>query len=365
MKSSKVVKSGDLTRAEKLPASLPQIDILKGLAIIAVVLLHTLPMSMFLLIGAPYHLWQAVPLFIVIAGFTGAYTYKRYGSKTLKECYDPLLLARRLRRLLVPFLICWIVELCFMLGLKQVSFDIGPLLVSLMGGGYGWGAFFIPLIIQSLLIVPILYLVATRNPDRMLLVALFLNLFFDAVVVVFGWDGSITAALYFRYLFAGALGIWIVTSAKTDKRWILFGGMISLIYITISCYTSLLSAFPDFSGYAAILQAPAFMWAFILVLTGLKSLSGKIELPLFRIFGELGKASWHIFLVQLIYYLYPAAFVYALINGISDLFMSGAPLSVLQYLLAVILNLGICLSLGYGWYVLGKRISRKKQTPTA
>ena len=48
-----------------------QIDILKGLAIISVILLHSWDASFLLRIGAPYYISQAVPIFIIIAAYNG------------------------------------------------------------------------------------------------------------------------------------------------------------------------------------------------------------------------------------------------------------------------------------------------------
>lgn len=237
-----------------------------------------------------------------------------------------------------------------------MSFKIIPLIFDLLRGGYGWGAYFVPVIIQSVLFVPLLYLLALRNPHRMVIIALFLTLFFDVISMIIGWDTSITSVLYFRYMFAGALGVWIVTSTKIDKRWLTLGGGISLVYITLSCYTPLLSSIPAYTGYDGILQAPAFMWTAVLALTGLTYIPKKIDLSFNRYIGELGKASWHIFLVQIVYYWVPAAFVYA---SIITPFDFGSV--IIGNLLVVILNLGICLTFGYAWYSLGKRINRIKQ----
>nr|WP_320161562.1 acyltransferase [uncultured Methanoregula sp.] len=340
----------------KLPPAIPQIDVLKAFAIIAVVLLHALPFAFFLSIGSPYYLWQAVPVFIVIAGFTGAYAYKRYGSATLKQCYDPSLIIRRFKRLLIPFLLCYIIEIILLYIFNQISLDPASLILSLLTGGYGWGAYFIPIMLQSIIIVPLLYLLSRRNPDQMVIIALILTIVFDIIVFLIGWNNNQTSSIYFRYLFAGALGVWIVTSEKRNKIWLIVGGIISLVYITLSCYTPLFSAFPDYSGYTGILQAPAFMWAAILVLFGLAYLPENTDSGIFNTLSEIGKASWHIFLAQLLYYFLPSAYVYAFLV---------APLAsgneILQDGLIILCNIIICVGVGYGWYFIEKKILQKSR----
>jgi hypothetical protein len=344
------------TNGERFP-HVPQIDIVKGFAIMVVVLLHALPVGFFLLVGSPFHIWHAIPLFIMIAGFTGAYAYKQYKATTFTECYDPALLARRYSRILVPFFICYLVELYILFSVNQLPPTSLQLVIDMLKGGYSWGAFFIPIILQSILVVPLLYLLSLRTgPNRMVIITLALSILFDIAAIFFNISLSTTDLLYIRYLFAGSLGVWIVTSSpKLDNKWIVFGGVISLIYIAIGCYTPLLSGIPGYSSYDSILQTPAFMWTVILALAGLKYLP-QTGTALYQYIGEMGKASYHIFLIQLIYYMLPAAYVYAFIvapfANSNEIFGNAVLVGI---------NLGICISLGYVWYILEGKLWRNKK----
>ena len=353
MKKSKV-KMDTFSLMGKLHHTIPQIDFLKAFAIITVVFLHTFFDSFLLRIGSPYYLWHAIPIFIMIAGFTGAYAYKRYGSTTLKQCYDPLTIIRRYKRLLIPFFLCWIIEIIIVYNISTDRLDLVSFIPNFLTGGFGYGAYFIPVILQSILIFPLLYLLALRNPERMVIIALILTIIFDAIVFLIGWDTNQTSQIYFRYLFAGALGVWIVTSEKRNNIWLIIGGIISLFYITVCCYTPVFSAFPDYYGYTGILQAPAFVWSLILVLFGLAYLPGNAGSGYYQYLGEIGKASWHIFLVQMLYFLAPAAYVYAFLL---DPLSSGNV--ILQFGLGAICNIAICVSVGYGWYYVERKILQK------
>ena len=88
---------------------LTQIDLLKGLAIISVILLHTWPEKVLLITGAPFHIWQAVPVFILIAGYVGTLSYKRRDTARLRQCYGRSLLSHRFKRILVPFTLLFII----------------------------------------------------------------------------------------------------------------------------------------------------------------------------------------------------------------------------------------------------------------
>lgn len=63
------------------------IDILKALAIIAVIFLHSLPRDVLFLSGSPYHIWQTVPIFMLLAGYNTANSYKGRKYESLNQFY--------------------------------------------------------------------------------------------------------------------------------------------------------------------------------------------------------------------------------------------------------------------------------------
>ena len=83
-----------------------RIDFIKGLAIISVIILHSVNESTLLAIGSPFTLGQAVPVFMMIAGYNGynsTLSCLRKGVITLKAYYEKELISKALRRILVPF----------------------------------------------------------------------------------------------------------------------------------------------------------------------------------------------------------------------------------------------------------------------
>jgi hypothetical protein len=96
--------------------------------------------------------------------------------------------------------------------------DAWSLALNLLSGGSGLGAYFIPVIFQSVLFVPLLFYIARRDADLMVIAALWVSVAFMAVVL---WTGTpnVSQLLYFRYLLAGALGVWLVTTGRGQVRW--------------------------------------------------------------------------------------------------------------------------------------------------
>ncbi|MGD1005524.1 MAG: acyltransferase family protein [Methanoregulaceae archaeon] len=349
------------TTKKALPEHILQIDFLKGLAIISVVLLHSWQPDKFLVFGGPYHVWHAVPLLILIAGFTGSYAYKRRGTSTLKHAYNTEILSRRFKRLLQPYIIYWLIQIVILIFFFHSSFDFISLILNFIGGGSGWGAYFVPVIIQSVLVIPLLYLLALRDPDLMIIVALILDILLEFTMVFFGIPQGITSVLYFRYLFAGALGVWLVTSPKRPIGWLTLGGVISLIYITITCYTPLFSSFNDFYGYSGISHAPAYMWTLILAIIGLLYLPRETVNWFYKYLEKAGKASWHIFLFQMLYFFFANDLITKYVTYPLSEFLPDPMVVSLNFLQAII-NIIVCFVVGYGWYILERKWTEDRLT---
>jgi len=106
------------------------IDQVRGAAIISVIILHTVPGDLLLAVWAEFTIWQAVPIFLILMGYNGVRAARRdqVGSlATLSQAYSFGRLARRLRRLLVPFSMLWAFSL--LLGLARGDAYVGPLLL--------------------------------------------------------------------------------------------------------------------------------------------------------------------------------------------------------------------------------------------
>jgi peptidoglycan/LPS O-acetylase OafA/YrhL len=360
MKQGKGKKISNIFSAPKknLPEHITQIDILKGLAIISVIFIHVWKPDIYLLIGAPYHIWHAVPMLILIAGFTGAYAYKRRGASTLRQCYDLTLLSRRFKRLLKPYALYWLIQITLLILFFNYQFDLLSLMSNFISGGSGWGAYFVPVIFQSVLVIPLLYLLALRNPDLMVILAIILNIFAEIIILFFGIPRGIASVLYFPFLFAGALGVWLVTSTKRPLGWLFLGGAISLAYLTLTSYTPVLSSFSHFEGYNGMSHAPAYMWTLLLAITGLIYLPKYAVSWMHRCLEIVGKASWHIFLVQMFYFLFVDKIIltYLVYPLAYSMFLSFF-FAILIHILVAIIDIILCCVIGYYWYIIEKRYS--------
>ena len=106
-------KTKYVTSGDEAPKKIyfTQIDILKGLAIISVILMHTYSEKLLAAIGAPFYLFQAVPVFLLLAAFNNAQSLASLKKGSLAQCYDIAIILRRMKRLMVSYTVIWIIQL--------------------------------------------------------------------------------------------------------------------------------------------------------------------------------------------------------------------------------------------------------------
>lgn len=271
-----------------------QIDIIKGIAIVSVIILHTLLAETKTDLYAIYHIGQAVPIFMMVAGFVGYLSYQKKNITDLKKCYHPHLLLSKYKRLCIPFTIIFIFELLIINDLSIIE-----LLKLYLFGAEGVGSYFIPVMFQHIILFPIIYILVVKKSNLALLFLFIIGILFEFSVNVSGSIRHFYSDLYGRYIFAVALGAYIAHhNNKINKMIIVIGSLFSIIYIYLSIYTGV-----EFFRHDCCIpyQAPAYFYTALLFLGGLYALPSEIGKYSYYV-AELGKASWHIFLFQMLHF---------------------------------------------------------------
>ncbi|TWH45270.1 acyltransferase [Sporomusa sp. KB1] len=335
---------------------LPQIDFLKAFAIIFVILMHTIrseniPTSVYL-----FFIVQAVPVFLVIAGFNWCLSFKNKGLHTLSDAYTKAYFLKNINRLVMPFSIIYLCSL--LLGISQYFYSghtgfifnvyslIGLLPIP------GPGNYFFTIMIELVFIFPVLYLCYLRKPKFFLLICFIVNIAFELISpYILSKYVYLYNASALRFLFAISLGMWISNdyhlSSKSNIP-VLIGSIFSIIYLLINTFGYY--AIPHFLPNQHTQNILSFFYPALLVLVGITCLPKTVSNnSLNKFIIKLGKASYHIFLVQMFYFSIicssfgPGLFVY---------FAFGLD-SATEFLLAfinLILNETICILIGLWFY---------------
>ncbi|MBW7469019.1 acyltransferase family protein [Pontibacter aydingkolensis] len=323
-----------------------QIDVLKGVAILAVISLHSATKHELVQTYAIYHIWQAVPVFMVLMGLNLGLGLKP-GYVTFNAIYSRSYFTKKATRILFPFLLIFIMSVLLgILWLQLFSQDvmqfskytlIGVLPVS------GKGNYFITLLLQSILVLPLVGYSFVKRPVLTTLVLVTLELLFLVMSKhynLFESEGGeyVYSAALPRYFSALAYGLWLSKAIKQSFKpavlaAFLAPGILSIVYLYLIIYGPL--HIPVIYATWDMQNVLAFGYAALLILLFVYLLPGSSYNFTLKTLAQLGQASYHIFLVQVLYF--------GLTTEHSNL----------------LLNLAVCVTLGYLFYRLETPLSKK------
>jgi peptidoglycan/LPS O-acetylase OafA/YrhL len=314
-----------------------EIDFIKGLAVISVILLHTIPPYILLKIFAPFHIWHAVPVFMVIAGINSALSSLKEEEFVLLKEYSPKKIKKSFIRILMPFTVVWLVEILALVITGKATY--AKVITSYFLGGMGPGSYFTPIYVQHLIFFPVILLIVIKcdkiNPYLTLALFCVLALMVEFACVVLNVPESLYRLLYVRYFFATVLGAYLVRHNFKFNQ-IAVMALLSVIYIGITSYVEYSPGiiYPAW-GFQ---HAPAYFFTIFVVI-----LLWKV-FPYITYIGTLltkiGKASYHIFLIQMVYF-------WAFSQFVRNIFQNNC--------IFLFVNLFACLAIGYLFFCLQQR----------
>jgi len=302
-----------------------QIDALKAAMIFLVIFDHIVTWGVKNEIGAV--LWEriSIPVFLVIMGFNMGLSFKRSGASTLKELYSKDYFKSKIKRYVIPFLILYgvstIIGYC-LYNFNWVDMYNGqyyPLrggIINLLTGYllfWGPGNWFIPLLLQSILIMPLLYYGFMKKPKLALILCFVIEISIQLIVFIFlgesplpSWEAAHILTLFMTsipfYLFAVGLGMWFSFGHSLESKhnrfiWILF--VISLTYLIAYQFFDfqlMINGKILLRGDYHFLVFPYSAFLFLIVMALLpKNPEGKFS----RAISLIGKSSYHILLIQI------------------------------------------------------------------
>ena len=320
-----------------------QIDLLKALAITSVVVTHSLTADQ-LRTASVFTIEQAVPVFFLVMAFSAKQSFDRTSSAaSLGEIYRSGYLPRRFKRLLGPLFVA--VVLSVALGvLRGAPLYFGPRTLLLYWPVPLRGQFFITITILFVAFAPVLYAAYRRAPEFTVLGCVAADVAFEAVashVPVFAHTYYLYQIVPLRFAALFALGMWLTDDAHpwSRRNWFIYPSAVASIVFLLVYGLGFRTAFV---GIEHMYNVLAFGYPLLLVAAGLTWLHAQSGSPVLNALGEIGKASWHIFLVQGVW----------LGSAISIL-----PAGRVQW---VCVNVVICCGVGYAWYRLGEELRERR-----
>ena len=306
------------------------IDTIKGLAIVSVICLHSLSVHTLYAIAALFSIWQAVPVFIFLMGRNAAASLARRGRRSLREVYSHEYLAQRFDRIYVPFVLAFAATVVVTNVTGTAHDHVRTIVGGLLAGTLpidGPGNYFITLVFQFALVFPLVFWGLRRQPVATLLLCAAVELAFDllarrvGVVKQHPYIYEVCLARYMLLVALGALLAHAPARRLLAARWLWVGTLVSVACLALNSVDS--STGP--LGGSDWDFASTFYAVFIVVL-GIALLPSVARGSASRALGELGRASYHIFLVQIIWFglaVWPLDSVPALIGNLAVTLAAG------------------------------------------
>mgnify|MGYP007071568719 CR=1 FL=1 len=287
----------------QLPARLTQIDLLKGLAILAVLALHTLTADQLADSAARFTIGQAVPVFVVLMGLNATASLWRHRQASPRELYTRAYVISRLQRLYLPFLI--ILAASTVIAAAKGVLTPGGVVSGLLTGTLpysGPGNYFITFAFQFAIVFPLIFWAYQRRPRTVVVACFALAAAVElAAPHAPGLATYTYSAMLLRFLPFIAVGMLLADRmfhARPVPAWWWAAGAGSVVYLVAVTVDANVIEIAQ-TGWRQLGQT--FLDAFyplLLVAAGLRFLprSG------WRLLAALGVASYEIFLVQILWF---------------------------------------------------------------
>lgn len=201
------------------------IDILKGVCIMWVIMLHAIPAGggIYKLLLMPFYAQLTIPFFMILSGFTYTLSFEKHGN-----WYSLSNLWRKVKRFIFPFVPALILEVIVMGKPENI-------LTWLLSGGYQMpGSYYVILMIQLVVFFPLIYAfynhLHTKNNRSWifgLITAFIMQCLYELLTYLIDLNVQIYRLLIFRYFIFLYMGIVLYKAQKENK--IYWKGMVKFL----------------------------------------------------------------------------------------------------------------------------------------
>jgi peptidoglycan/LPS O-acetylase OafA/YrhL len=360
-----------------------QLDVLKAIAIIFVVMDHSLYWDIKSSIASIFWERLSIPFFLMVMGFNMGLSFKYSGASSLRDFYTWEYIKRKIVRYILPFLVLYMGSILLGLYFGYLSFNEYTLLGYLPF--WGPGNWFIPLLFGFVIVFPFIYWAFKQQPI-ITMVSCFLSEICLQLVMYFWFpypidsalEGFIVSAIRVNVLFflpAIALGMWFSEDhdlfSRHNRFLLVYAPICFIFMIDYATTPHVLSSISGYIGYFFTTIDNIFRGDYTLLFYGYAAvfmLLALMTIPQIakgryqRFFQKIGKASYHILLFQIfwmsiVYWLAShEATYYHEIPVFQEIYGWSTPLLYIPFYL---MNLAIALAGGLLWYEAEKRAGAK------
>lgn len=258
----------------------------------------------FLGLAALFLLYKfAVSFFLMISGFMLTVSLEKT-AHPVKDWYRPCVLLPRILRFYLPFIPVLIIGLLIQIFLKDMTYDLHGIAKRFFLGGFAPGSYYIVVMVQFMFLFPFLYLIVKRWQGKGIVFLLLITLLWDLFATC--WMPISDKSYKFcalRLIPQIALGIYAKLT-EFKKRPLLHWGM---FLMGLCCYLLL-----DFSSWnrlsvfyqwkTSCLFVAVFLYPLVVYFLSVFQRVSYPDSAFSRSIITFSNATYHIFLVQMLYY---------------------------------------------------------------
>lgn len=278
---------------------LDSLDILKAMAILMVVVTHSLGEYKYTEVYYLFGLNMAVPIFFVVSGITNSISASKFSE--VKKMYSVPRIGKQLVRFLVP--IAFVYVMYMVCNYNQYTFK--EFIMLFIKCGFGSGSYYYMLMLQFVFVFPILYYIMRRWETKGLVMIFLVNLAIEVVGSLVHVPTPLYRILLYRYLLYIGFGIFIYMkrNEKISEIFILCSLVFGISYIAIlnsETYVAKIFTYQNWnksSMMAAFYIAPI-IYLFIRIVPNMKE--GIVK----QVVQLISNASYHIMCTQMMMFWY-------------------------------------------------------------
>ncbi len=290
----------------------------------------------------PYFVDMAVPVFMIISGYVYFCSFRKNKIEHFEDAYKSSFFVPKIFRYFVPFLITIFVE--FVLSLLTNNFNFSFLL-GVIRGGFGPGSYYFPVMIQFVFVYPIIYFLIQEKGHKGFFICIALNILYEFFQRTYFITEECYRLLIFRYISVISFGSFLASRENCFDLW------------------DKILSFCIGAGFIFLISYTSYKPKIIIYWTGTSFLATLYILPICDFMIKkctkiriqplewLGKASFNIFLVQMVYFNYIGYLSFKIFEKNAKLYFS----LVLQNGF----NILLCSVLGLMFYAMEKRITNR------
>ena len=278
---------------------------------------------------------MAVPIFMIISGYVYSKSFERHNIGTFEAAYSFKSIMQKIIRFTVPFLFAYIIEEAAYIVIGQGVHPIKSIYRFLIGG-VGPGAYYFPVMIQFIFYFPVVYFIINKHGEKGFLGCIAINFIYELFQCAYSMNEECYRMLVFRYTLLIAFGCYMaVNQMRINTKMLFIFEATGITYIILFKYIGLDPPITIYWTGTSYLASMYIIPIAFLIMNKTKLSIKPLEM--------LGKASYDIFLVQMVWYAFGVSLLYKFIGN-----------SIIQLICCIV----ICCVGGVVFYYVESRVTK-------